>query len=120
VFAVVMWLRYGCKQLNVVNIFTENPSSKRRERRNDAPDSRRGTTRPHHTSRALSAGAVGSRHPPYALEVEMLVQVRPPSRVLSRVVEVDAVELIAQPTLSVTKSSWIMLLKLVLGESFHQ
>src|SRR6266487_4587157 len=37
---------------------------------------------------------------------EMVVQVRPPSTVLSRDEVLDVVELIAQPTLSVTKSSW--------------
>ena len=44
----------------------------------------------------------------------------PPSTVFSSVESVDALELMAQPTVSEVKSSWAIFLKLSLGESFLQ
>ena len=57
---------------------------------------------------------------PYALVAEMLVQVNPPSTVLSREEELAVAEVIAHPTVAETKSIWAMFLKLALGESFIQ
>ena len=48
---------------------------------------------------------------PYALVAEMLVQVNPPSTVLSREEELAVAEVIAHPTVVETKSIWVMFLK---------
>ena len=74
----------------------------------------------HATAPTVKTNHSSYYHLPYDIVEEMVVQVRPPSTVLSRDEELRAIELMAQPTLSETKSSWAMFSKLSPGESFIQ
>ena len=57
---------------------------------------------------------------PYGMGEGMGVQLRPPSTVLNSDEAVGVGELIAQPIVAETKSSWATFLKLAAGESFSQ